>query len=167
MISVVYTGRPALDACRAALGDVAFVPLGSRCDLGVSIGGSHIFTVSEINLARCGIVNLHFAPLPTYRGRYSAGHALRNGDPFFGVTLHYVDAGIDTGPIIGQRLFAIDAGETVGSLRARAFDVGVALFESWAPRLLDAARQGKRVTSWRQDESKARYYNRASLGLLA
>ena len=162
MISVVYTGRPALDACRDALGDVEFVPLGSPCDLGVSIGGSHIFTVAEINLARSGIVNLHFAPLPAYRGRYSAGHALRNGDPFFGATLHYVDAGIDTGPIIGQRLVAIDAGETVDSLRERAFAAGVTLFESWAPQLVDAASLGKRVPSWRQDETRARYYDRNS-----
>lgn len=157
MISVAYTGRPELDG-REALGEVEFRPLGSSCDLGVSIGGSHIFTSDEIARAWCGIVNLHFAPLPQYRGRYSAGHALRNGETWFGVTLHYVDAGIDTGPIIAERLFPIEP--TVDSLRARAFSVGMALWEAWAPRLVDAAKRGERVPSWAQDETKARYYSR-------
>lgn len=162
MISVVYTGR--FD-WTAALGPVELRPLGSACDLGVSIGGSHIFTAAEIARAHCGIVNLHFAPLPRYRGRYSAGHALRNGETYFGVTLHYIDEGIDTGPIIAERLFSIED-DTVDSLRAKAFSAGQVLFESWAPRLVEAAAVGERVPSWRQDESKARYYNRDSLALL-
>ena len=166
MIRVAYTGRPELEECRAALGAVEFVPLGSACDLGVSIGGSHIFTAVEIARARCGIVNLHFALLPQYRGRYSAGHALRNGETQYGVTLHYVDKGIDTGPIIAQRVFDIAADETVGSLRTRAFDAGVRLWHDWAPRLVADAALGFRVPSFAQDESKARYYDRASIALL-
>jgi methionyl-tRNA formyltransferase len=168
VITVVYTGRPELDACRKALrgDDVHFVPLGWPCDLGVSIGGSHIFSQLEIDGARCGIVNLHFAPLPEYRGRYSAGHALRNGERMFGVTLHYVDARIDTGPIIATRPFRIRDGETVDTLRERAFAAGVALFLEYAPRLLDAARHGWMLPSTPQDESRARYYDRASIALL-
>ena len=162
MISVTYTGR--FD-CRAALGPVEFRPIGSACDLGVSIGGSYIFSADEIERARCGIVNLHCAPLPQYRGRYSAGHALRNGESYFGVTLHYIDEGIDTGPIIAERLFDIED-DTVDSLRAKAFAAGVTLFESWASRLVEAAESGERVPSWRQDEAKARYYDQASLALL-
>lgn len=160
---IAYTGRPELD-CRPMLRGT-FVPVGSACDFGVSIGGSHIFTPDEIARARCGIANLHFAPLPQYRGRYSAGHALRNGETWFGVTLHYVDAGIDTGPIIAERLFRIQYRE-VDALRAEAFDVGLALFEAWAPRLSAAAKVGQKVPSWVQDEAKARYYDRASLALL-
>jgi methionyl-tRNA formyltransferase len=162
MISVAYVGR--FD-CTAALGPVEFRPVGWTCDLGVSIGGSYIFSSEEVARARCGIVNLHFAPLPQYRGRYSAGHALRNGETYFGVTLHYVDEGIDTGPIISERLFEIED-DTVDSLRAKAFAAGRVLFESWAPRLVEAAEVGERVPAWRQDEAKAHYYNRASLALL-
>ncbi len=167
MISVAYTGRVELDRCREALGNVLFVALGSECDLGVSIGGSHIFTPEEIRRARCGIVNLHFAPLPEYRGRYSAGHALRNGDTAFGVTLHYVDRGIDTGPIIAQRFFHVEDDETVDSLRAKAFRVGCDLFVAWAPELVRAARKGRRVWAWPQDEARAHYYDRHSLAVLS
>lgn len=166
MIVVGYTGRPQLESCRASLGDVIFVPAGGVCDLGVSIGGSHIFTQEELDRARCGIVNLHFAPLPEYRGRYSAGHALRNGEKEFGATLHYVDAGIDTGPIIASRRFEIAKHETVDTLRARAFMHGTRLWIEWAPRLVEAARNGVRLLATAQDESRAHYYDRHSLALL-
>lgn len=161
-----YSGRPQFESARAALGDVVFVPGGHACDLGVSLAGSHIFTQDEIDRARLGIVNLHLAPLPEYRGRYSAGHALRNGEKEYGVTLHYVDAGIDTGPIIAARRFGIAKHETVDSLRARAFLHGTRLWLEWAPRLIAAALAGQRLPAVAQDESRAHYYDRHSLALL-
>lgn len=166
MIDVAYLGRLELNHYRAALEPVRFVALGP-CDLGVSIGASHIFTPAEIALARCGIVNLHFAPLPEYRGRWSAGHALRNGDREFGATLHYVDAGIDTGPVIEVRRFPIPDNCTVDELRAMAFETGGQLWATWAPRLVAAAERGERVPAEPQDEALARYYDRASRELLA
>lgn len=161
MIRVAYTGRPELDVCRKAIGPFELVALGSDCDLGVSIGGSHIFTPDEIDRARCGIVNLHFAPLPEFRGRFAAGHAIRLGESMFGATLHYVDAGIDTGPVIAQHLFAIDPGDGVDSLRARAFAAGVELWLAWAPFLVARAAQGLRLPAWKQDEARARYFTLA------
>lgn len=166
MITVAYLGRADLDHYRAALGPVRFVPVGP-CDLGVSIGASHIFTPAEIARARFGIVNLHFAPLPEYRGRWSAGHALRNGEQAFGATLHYVDAGIDTGPVIEVRRFPIPAGCSVDALRALAFEAGGRLWATWAPRLVAAAERGERVPATPQDEARARYYDLASRELLA
>lgn len=165
-IVIGYTGRPQFESARAMLGDATFVPAGGPCDLGVSLAGSHIFSAEEIAAARCGIVNLHLAPLPQYRGRYSAGHALRNGETEFGVTLHYIDEGIDTGPVIAIRRFAIAKHETVDSLRARAFLHGTWLWCEWAPRLVAAALDGQRVPAVPQDESLAHYYDRASISLL-
>lgn len=166
MISVAYTDRPELGRCRAMLGPVRFVTLARPFDLGVSIGGSHIYTPAEIARARYGIVNLHFAPLPEFRGRYSAGHALRLGVGTFGATLHYVDEGIDTGPIIDRRLVPVLPDDDVASLRGRAFAAGVALWSEWAPRLVAAAERGERVPAEPQDEGRARYFDRASLALL-
>lgn len=160
-MKVAYTGRESLETCWHVLSGlgVEFVEW-DAADLGISAGGSHIFSPAEIAACRHGIVNLHMAPLPHYRGRYSAGHALRNGETYFGATLHYVDAGIDTGPVIAERLFPIED-DTVESLREKARLTAIELFRSWAPRLMDGP-----VPSWRQDETKARYYDRASLVLL-
>lgn len=166
-LTVAYTGRPELDCCRKLLETFTLtidpVPIDRHVDLGISIAGTHLFTRDEISLAQYGIVNLHLAPLPEYRGRYSATHAILNGAPSFGAALHYVDEGIDTGLIIGQRRFQILESETAGSLRANALVAGELLFAEILPDLIRAAHDGRRLHALPQDESKAHYYDRHSL----
>lgn len=160
-LTVAYTGRPELEMCRVwleRLGAQIVERFDRRFDLGISAAGTHIFTASEIANARLGIVNLHLAPLPEYRGRFSATHAILHGSEY-GVTLHYVDEGIDTGPIIAERRFPISVGDTAASLRAQALILGLRLFEDYAPLLI----AGRRLPSHPQDESKARYFDRHSL----
>lgn len=156
---VAYTGRPELAVCREWLAARSrLVPFEAGFDLGISAAGTRIFTRDEIARARLGIVNLHLAPLPEYRGRFSATHAILNGTEY-GVTAHYVDEGIDTGPIIAERRFPILSDDTAGSLRIRALAEGTRLFLGILPLLL----MGKRLPSRPQDESRARYFDRFSL----
>jgi phosphoribosylglycinamide formyltransferase-1 len=49
------------------------------------------------------IINIHPSLLPKYRGLDAIGQAIENGDEEIGVTIHYVDAGMDTGRIIAQK----------------------------------------------------------------
>lgn len=49
------------------------------------------------------IINVHPSLLPKYRGLDAIGQAIQNGDEEIGVTIHYVDAGMDTGRIIAQK----------------------------------------------------------------
>lgn len=49
------------------------------------------------------VKNVHPSLLPAYPGMHAIEQALANGEEAFGVTVHYVDAGIDTGSIIAQR----------------------------------------------------------------
>jgi methionyl-tRNA formyltransferase len=53
------------------------------------------------------ILNLHLGKLPEYRGMRPINWALKNGESVAGVTLHEVDTGIDTGPIVAQTTFSI------------------------------------------------------------
>jgi methionyl-tRNA formyltransferase len=153
-VKIAYTGR--LPECEALLrGHATVVPFGERVDLGVSALGTHIFTPAEI--ADCPIVNLHLAPLPEYRGRYSAAHAVAEGARSFGVTLHYVDAGIDTGPIIAEARFGID-GYTVEQVQNLARGAGIRLFAEVMPWLL--SRLPLTVPAYPQDETRARYFSR-------
>jgi phosphoribosylglycinamide formyltransferase-1 len=66
-------------------------------------------------------INVHPSLLPAYPGLHAIEQALANGDEIFGVTVHYVDAGIDTGPIIAQRKVrlpgASDPAEVLKALR--------------------------------------------------
>ena len=74
----------------------AFAP-----DLVISVRFSLIFKAATIASVRHGIINVHPGPLPDYRGLFAAFWQVLHGETRLGVTTHMVDAGIDTGPIIG------------------------------------------------------------------
>jgi methionyl-tRNA formyltransferase len=68
-----------------------------------------------------GIINFHPAPLPDYKGTAGYNLAILDGLSEWSVTAHYVDAGIDTGPIIDSFHFSIDPEEeTLVRLEARS-----------------------------------------------
>lgn len=72
-------------------------------DLLVSILGNQIFKEPIINLAPKGCINLHTALLPKYRGLMPTFWVLKNNERKTGVSVFYVDKGIDSGPIIVQK----------------------------------------------------------------
>lgn len=65
------------------------------------------------------IVNTHPALLPAFPGVDAAGQALAHGCKLTGVTVHFVDTGVDTGPIIAQRAVPILPDDTVDRLQHR------------------------------------------------
>ncbi len=74
-----------------------------------------------------GCVNVHGGLLPAYRGGHVLQWAIVNGEPEIGVTLHYIDAGIDTGPVIGMRSFPIETEDDAATVSAKLRDTGFAL----------------------------------------
>ncbi|MFB3819492.1 MAG: formyltransferase family protein [Candidatus Methylomirabilales bacterium] len=70
-------------------------------------------------LARCPVVNVHYAPLPRYRGRANVNWAIINGEPCAAITIHQVVPELDAGPILFQQLIPVRAEDTVGDLYAR------------------------------------------------
>ncbi len=72
-------------------------------DLLVSILGNQIFKSPLLNLAPKGCINLHTALLPKYRGLMPTFWVLKNNEKKTGVSVFYVDEGIDSGPIILQK----------------------------------------------------------------
>ncbi len=69
------------------------------------------------------IINLHPSLLPAFTGKDAIGQALAYGVKVTGVTVHFVDAGLDTGPIIAQLPVAVEQGDTADSLAARIHQV--------------------------------------------
>ena len=65
------------------------------------------------------IVNVHPSLLPRFAGKDAIGQALRAGAIETGVTVHLVDEGIDTGPILAQQRVAILPGDDAETLAAR------------------------------------------------
>lgn len=73
------------------------------------------------------IVNLHMALLPLFPGRGAIPAALASGMTFAGATVHRVDDGVDTGPIIGQAFTPIFPDMTESQLGRSIFKVAVPL----------------------------------------
>jgi phosphoribosylglycinamide formyltransferase 1 len=65
------------------------------------------------------IVNTHSAPLPDFPGAHPIEDVLAAGVPETAATVHYVDEGIDTGPVIAAEKVPVHDGDTVETLRAR------------------------------------------------
>ncbi len=82
------------------------------------------------------IVNVHPSLLPRFAGKDAIGQALRAGASETGVTVHLVDEGIDTGPILAQERVAILPGDTTETLAARIHAVEHRLYPAVVARLV-------------------------------
>jgi len=69
------------------------------------------------------IINLHPSLLPSFPGKDAIGQAYRYGVKITGVTVHFVDEGMDTGPIIAQRVVPVEEEDTLESLEKRIHSV--------------------------------------------
>jgi methionyl-tRNA formyltransferase len=94
---------------------------GYNCDLFVSMSFNQIFRTEIINVPKYKTINCHAGKLPFYRGRNILNWALINDEKEFGITVHYIDEGIDTGDIILQRDFPITDEDNYSSLLQIAY----------------------------------------------
>lgn len=92
-----------------------------KADLFVSMSFNQIFRRDIINLPHMKTINCHAGKLPFYRGRNILNWVLINDEKEFGITVHYVDEGIDTGDIILQRVYPITDADNYGTLLERAY----------------------------------------------
>jgi methionyl-tRNA formyltransferase len=76
-------------------------------DLLISIAANQIFKKPLIKLAPKGCLNLHTALLPKYRGLMPSFWVLKNNENQTGVSVFFVDEGIDSGPILVQKMIEI------------------------------------------------------------
>lgn len=65
------------------------------------------------------IINVHPSLLPKYPGAHAIRDALDAGDTETGMTIHYIDEGVDTGEILEQKSCSIEEGETEDTLKTK------------------------------------------------
>jgi phosphoribosylglycinamide formyltransferase-1 len=82
---------------------------GLDADLIVLAGYMQLLCAPFVARFRNRIVNIHPALLPSFPGLDAIGQALEAGAEVTGVTVHFVDEGVDTGPVIAQREVPIPA----------------------------------------------------------
>ena len=90
-----------------------------RPDYVVSSGFMRIVSAAFIAAFDGRYVNTHPALLPAFPGAHGVRDALAYGVKVTGCTVHYADAGVDTGPIIAQTPVAVVEGDTEESLHGR------------------------------------------------
>ena len=120
-----------------------------------------ILPPSLLELPPLGCINLHFSLLPRYRGAAPVQRAIMEGEKETGVTVFFMDRGMDTGDIILQEKAAILEGETAGELLTRLADLGAEalvkavgmLKEGRAPRRpQDPGKATEAPPLWREEE---------------
>jgi len=124
-----------------------------NADLAVLAFVSQIVPEQVFSVPRLGSICFHPSLLPKYRGASAINWALIKGETMTGITLFWVDRGIDTGPILLQKEVPVDPSDTTGSLYFnKIFPLGIeAIGEA-----VDLIKTGNppRII---QDESKASY----------
>ena len=103
-------------------------------EIGVSAFFGHILRADILDLFPAGVINLHPAYLPYNRGAFPNVWSIIDRTPT-GVTLHYIDARVDTGDLIAQRQVAISPTDTGGSLYGRLERACNDLFEGTWPHI--------------------------------
>ncbi len=87
------------------------------------------------------ILNVHPSLLPEFPGKDAIGQALRAGANMTGVTIHYVDEGMDTGTPIAQTRIAIAPDDTADTLATRIHEIEHRLYPAVALGLIRSAQE--------------------------
>ena len=89
---------------------------GYKIDLIVLAGFMIILTPTLINQYKNKIINIHPSLLPAFKGLNAQKQAIDYGVKYSGCTVHFVDAGVDTGPIIEQAVVKVDDSDSAEDL---------------------------------------------------
>lgn len=106
-------------------------------ELIVLAGYMRIFGPTLLDRYEGKIINIHPALLPAFPGKDGIGDALKYGVKVMGVTVHYVDAGIDTGKIIDQAAFKRTGLESDDEVREKIHALEHELYPAVVRQLLE------------------------------
>ncbi|MBI4115496.1 MAG: phosphoribosylglycinamide formyltransferase [Candidatus Omnitrophica bacterium] len=102
-------------------------------------GFMRILSSSFVKTYQRRIINIHPALLPNFPGAHAIKDAWEAKAKTTGVTVHFVDKGVDTGPIILQREVPIEANDTLESLERKVHEVEYKIY----PEAINLVLEGK------------------------
>lgn len=121
-------------------------------DLIITCAYGQILPLEMLQIPRLGCINVHASLLPKLRGGAPIHHAIMDGFSKTGVTIMYMDKGMDTGDIISQREIPISNDDTAETLHDKLSVLGRDLLLETLPSILNGTNSR---TS--QDEAEATY----------
>jgi len=89
-------------------------------DVVISVSCPQIFKPELLGVSKLGVLNIHGALLPSYRGVLPAFWMLAAGEETAGVSIHFVNEEIDAGDLCGQRGFPIEVRDSLDSFLKRS-----------------------------------------------
>ena len=92
---------------------------GLKPDLGIAVAYGRLLKPELFRLPRFGTLNVHFSLLPRHRGAAPVAWSLIQGDTRTGVTVFWIDEGLDTGPILLTREIEIAPEDDAPALQNR------------------------------------------------
>lgn len=122
-------------------------------DLILSVRFSLIFKRPVFDIPALGTWNVHPGALPHYAGLFAPFRSMLDGQSRIGCTLHRIDDGIDTGPVVGIGWLPVDRSRSLLWHVVRAYQPGLDLFLA----MLDGLRQGRQPELLVQDRSQRVY----------
>ena len=121
-------------------------------DLIVVVAYGKILPKEIIDIPKYGIINVHSSLLPKYRGASPIHSAILNGDKESGVSIMYIEEGLDSGDVILKETCEITEDDTLGTLHDRLKELGAIGLEK-ALKLIEVGE----VKAAKQDDSKATF----------
>ena len=124
-------------------------------ELVIVVAYGKILPPEVINYPRYGCINLHVSLLPKYRGAAPMQRAIMDGESETGVTVMYMDEGLDTGDIITSVAFPISETDDFEAIHDRSAEIGSKLLSDTVTAL-----ECGTATRTKQDSSLATYANK-------
>ena len=124
-------------------------------ELIVVVAYGKILPKNVIDFPKYGCINLHVSLLPKYRGAAPMQRAIMNGEKETGVTVMYMDEGLDTGDVIAREVFPILDDDDFEAIHDRSADIGSALLSKTVFNIEEG-----NVNREKQDDSLATYANK-------
>jgi phosphoribosylaminoimidazole-succinocarboxamide synthase len=146
--SILEPERPGARLAPEAEAALLAIVRAERPDLIALCGFMRLLRASFLEQAGVPVVNVHPSLLPAFRGLEPQRRAIEAGATVTGATVHYVDAGMDTGAIVAQAELPIRPGETPEELAARLLPLEHDLYVA-------AIRSIQRTSESRRDRMKA------------
>jgi methionyl-tRNA formyltransferase len=125
---------------------------------GIVMSFSYNIPESIYNSIPNGFFNVHPGPLPAYRGADPVFRQIKNRETKAGVTIHKLDEGFDTGPVVVNEMIAIEPSDTYGIVTSKLSITAAKLVRT----LIKLLSFGIAIPSRQQDEANATYYKRQS-----
>ena len=106
-------------------------------DLIVTCAYGQIIPKEVLDIPRLGCINVHASLLPKYRGGAPIHRAIINGDSETGITIMYMDVGMDTGDMISKRSIQIEIDDNLETLSDKLSICGTKLLLETIPDIVD------------------------------